>query len=135
MNTQNGTAARPALLLAAALLGLAAGTAHAGEGARMPPQWNVVGNPFPYAAPQSRTVAAPPAFDTGSQAFPASDGVRTSIVVGQEMPPNNSEGAMQTANSLPPGYAAGAVTYFAGKAPVAQPHQTAGLAGAGRGRF
>jgi len=58
------------ILAAAAVLGLAAGAAHAGEGARMPPQWNVVGNPFPYAASQSRTIAAAPALDTGSAGLP-----------------------------------------------------------------
>ena len=128
MRNQNKTAAMRTLILAtAAVLGLAAGTASAAEGTRMPPQYNVVGNPFPYSAPQSRVTAAPPSFDTGSQAYPASDGQAMPVVVGQEIPPNNSEGAMQTANSLPRGYAAGEVTFLAGAAPAAQAQQSAGL--------
>jgi len=116
-------------------LGLAAGTAYAGEGGQMPPQWNVVGNPFPYAAPQSRTVMAAPALDTGSQAYPATDGARMSLAAGQEIPPNSNEGVMQTANSLPQGYAAGEVTFLAGKAPAAPAHQTAALTRSGSGRM
>ncbi len=119
------------LILAAAVLGLAAGAAHAGEGARMPPQWNVVGNPFPYAASQSRTTTAAPALDTGSQAYPAADGAGAAFVTGQEIPPNSSEGVMQTANSLPPGFASGEVTYLAGAPPAAQAQQTAARAGTG----
>ncbi len=119
------------ILAAAAVLGLAAGAAHAGEGARMPPQWNVVGNPFPYAASQSRTIAAAPALDTGSQAYPAADGAGAAFVTGQEIPPNSNEGVMQTANSLPPGFASGEVTYLAGAPPAAQAQQTAARAGTG----
>ena len=123
------------ILATAAVLGLAAGTAHAGEGRQMPPQWNVVGNPFPYAAAQSRTIAAAPALDTGSQAYPATDGARMSLAAGQEIPPNSNEGVMQTANSLPQGYAAGEVTFLAGKAPAAPAHQTAALTRSGGGRL
>ena len=136
MHDQNGATAMKALLLAAAtVLGLASGAAHAGEGSPMRPEWNVVGNPFPYAAPQSRTAAAPPALDTGSQAYPAADGTGMAFAAGQEIPPNNSEGPMQTANSLPPGYAAGAVTFLAGKASAPQPHRSVALARTGNGRF
>ena len=127
MRNQNKTAAMRTLILAtAAVLGLAAGTASAAEVTRMPPQYNVVGNPFPYSAAQSRVTAAPPAFDTGSQAYPASDGQAMPVVVGQEMPPNNNEGTVQTANSLPPGYAAGGATVLAGAVPAARAQQTAG---------
>ena len=94
----------------------------------MPPQYNVVGNPFPYSAPQSRVTAAPPAFDTGSEAFPASDGQAMRVVVGREIPPASNEGIMQTANSLPQGYAAGEVTFLADTGPAAQAQQSAGLA-------
>ncbi len=128
MRNQNKAAAMRTLVLAtAAVLGLAAGTVSAAERTQMPPQYNVVGNPFPYSAPQSRVTAASPSFDTGSQAYPASDGQAMPVVVGQEIPPNNSEGAMQTANSLPQGYAAGEVTFLAGAAPAAQAQQSAGL--------
>jgi len=128
MLNQNKTAAMKTLILAtAAVLGLAAGTASAAEATRVPPQYNVVGNPFPYSAAQSRVSAAPPSFDTGSQAFPASDGQAMPVVVGQEIPSNSSEGVMQTANSLPQSYAAGEVTFLAGAAPAAQARQSASL--------
>lgn len=126
MQNQNGPVAMKALILAA-VLGFAAGTASAAEAARVPQQYNVVGNPFPYSARQSRMTAVPPSFDTGSQAFPTSDGQAMRVAVSQEIPPNSNEGVMQTANSLPQGYAAGEVTFLAGKAPAAQAQQSAGL--------
>lgn len=134
MHTENGNAAMRTLLLATAVLGLASGAAHAGEGGRMPPRWNVVGNPFPYAAAQARTVAAPPALDTGSQAYPAADGTGMTFAADQEIPPNNNEGPMQTANSLPPGYAPGEVTFLAGTPPASKPHRTVVLAHTGSSR-
>jgi len=39
-----------------------------------PPTRGGVGNPFPYSAPQTRAIAAAPALNTGSQAYPAADG-------------------------------------------------------------
>lgn len=42
---------------------------------------------------------------------------------------------MQTANSLPPGYAGGALTFLAGKAPAAQDQQTAAVVRTGSGHF
>ena len=118
-----GTTAKTLLLAAAAVFG--AGTAFAADGAPTPPQYTVVGNPFPYAAPQSATSAAPPASDTGSDAYPAADGPREALTVGQEIPPISSEGLMQTANSLPPGYADSQVTFMAGHPPANEGQQAA----------
>lgn len=56
------------LLATVAALGIASSAFAAST--PMPPQYNQVGNPFPYAAPTSSMAAAPAALDTGSQGYP-----------------------------------------------------------------
>src|SRR5438309_8037130 len=96
------------LLLTAAVLGVSAGTALAAS----PPQYNVVGNPFPMRTTMTEVVAAPPASDTGSQGYQSS-AARYAVapVDGRLLPTNGSQGIVQTANSLPPGFEQGTPAY------------------------
>jgi hypothetical protein len=94
------------LFAAASMLSLSAGTALA------TPPYHVVGNPFPFTAPSTSVVAAPPGTDTGSEAYQSSaPGHAVPTMEGQVLPPNGSNGIVQTANSLPPGFERGMVTY------------------------
>jgi hypothetical protein len=115
--------AMKSLLLATAILSLSVGAAFAGEGN---------GNPFPFAAsgamvadmpltpqqqtgttpmmtknppnsvPQGKTAMASATRQYGSVSFTAGAGV---------LPTNGSQGAVQTADSLPPGFQNGTVAY------------------------
>jgi hypothetical protein len=104
------------LVAAATMLSLSAGTALAA----LPPQYNVVGNPFPFSAratfPSTMStadvVAEPPANVTGSQAYQNSGpGYAVAVVDGRVLPINGSNGIVQTANSLPRGFEHGTPTY------------------------
>jgi hypothetical protein len=76
------------------------------------PQYNVVGNPFPFRTAMTEVVAAPPAIDTGSDHYQSSaPGHAAPVVDGQVLPTNGSNGIVQTANSLPLGFERGTVTY------------------------
>jgi hypothetical protein len=100
------------MLLTAAVLGLSAGAALAGS----PPPYNVVGNPFPMRTTMSDVVAAPPGNDTGSQSYQSSaPRYAVAPVDGRLLPTNGSQGIVQTANSLPPGFAQGTPTYAQGQ--------------------
>lgn len=94
------------LLAAAAALTLITGTAIAGEGK---------GEPFPFRA-AGLTVSASPALhaDTGSAAYPDVTGrpAQLQAAINPDLiPPNGSEGSVQTANSLPAGSSEGTVAY------------------------
>jgi hypothetical protein len=98
------------LFAAAVALSLSAGTASAA------PPYNVVGNPFPLSAPSTSIVATPPASDTGSQAYQGSGPDHAALVFeGQVLPTNGSNGIVQTANSLPPGFQRGVAAYTQGQ--------------------
>jgi len=94
------------LLAAAALFGLALAPAMAGEGQ---------GNPFPGnfgTLTVSRSL--PQVADTGSQAYPDFTGRPGSdlpSLMAEVLPTDGSEGAVQTANSLPKGAEDGTVVY------------------------
>ena len=93
------------LRVALAALSLVA-AAHAGEGN---------GEPFPSSVPGLTTVS-PRAYaaDTGSAAFPDLAGRPSWMVAAggvDVLPSNGSEGAVQTANSLPRGALDGTVAY------------------------
>ena len=83
-------------LIATAALSLLAGAAFAGEGN---------GDPFPYSAPgqvvslKNYKQAAPAKQNPYPFTVPG-----TPMVIGQILPTNGSAGAVQTANSLPPGF-------------------------------
>jgi hypothetical protein len=90
------------LLAAAAVLSLPVGAALAAS------PYNVLGNPVPFSAPATSVVAAPPSSDTGSQAYQGSaPGPALPVVEGTVLPTNGSDGIVQTANSLPPGFERG----------------------------
>jgi hypothetical protein len=94
------------LFAAASMLSLSQGTALAA------PPYHVKGNPFPFTAPSTSVLAAPPGTDTGSEAYQSSPpGRAVPAMEGQVLPPNGSNGIVQTANSLPPGFQRGMVTY------------------------
>jgi hypothetical protein len=94
------------LFAAASMLSLSEGTALAA------PLYHVVGNPFPFTAQSTSVVAAPPGADTGSEAYQSSaPGRAVPAMEGQVLPPNGSNGIVQTATSLPPGFERGMVTY------------------------
>ncbi len=94
------------LLAAAALFGLALAPAMAGEGQ---------GNPFPgNFGTLTVTRSLPQVADTGSQAYPDFTGRPGSdlpSLMAEVLPTNGSEGAVQTANSLPSGAEDGTVAY------------------------
>jgi hypothetical protein len=94
------------LLAAVALLGLALAPAMAGEGQ---------GNPFPSNfGTLTITRSLPQVADTGSQAYPDLTGRPGSdlpSLMAEVLPANGSEGAVQTANSLPRGAEEGMVAY------------------------
>ena len=91
----------------AALLIASASVARAGEGN---------GDPFPFRAPGVTNVVSPQTYavDTGSAAYPDFTG-RSSWTVAaggaDALSANGSEGAVQTAKSLPQGFAEGTVAY------------------------
>ena len=88
------------ILIAATALSLVAATAIAGEGG---------GNPFPFAAPPVTTDNAnyKQAASALQNPFPyRTPGVAVTMSV---LPTNGSEGAVQTANSMPPHFEDGAV--------------------------
>ena len=92
-------------LIAASLLALAmgVGVAHAeGEGN---------GNPFPNTEAGHFVVANQVLSDTGSESIPHFGGRTTALTQGDLLPANGSEGAVQTANSLPVGAEEGTVAY------------------------
>ncbi len=93
------------LLAAAALSLITATTARAGEGN---------GEPFPFHAPGVTTYVpfATYAADTGSAAYPDLAGRSSQVVTAGNsdlLPTVGSEGAVQTANSLPHGFEDGTV--------------------------
>ena len=94
------------LLTAAALFGLALAPALAGEGN---------GNPFPgNFGTLTTTGTLPQVADTGSNAYPDITGRAGSdlpSLMAEVLPANGSEGAVQTANSLPRGAEEGTVAY------------------------
>ncbi len=99
------------LLLAAATaiaFGLGLAPTFAGEG---------LGEPFPNTAISytSQSTAAPQSFaDTGSNAYPSVAGRPGSdlpSLAGDVLPTNGSQGAVQTANSLPAHFEEGTVAY------------------------
>ncbi len=112
---------KSAFLAMVAVFGLTTGAALAAEGN---------GNPFPFQAP-GQVTANPLTSDTGSQAYPNfAVGEPVPVIEGQVLPQNGSEGSVQTANSLPPGFENGTAAYeeaqrvaryFASQAPTA-PH-------------
>lgn len=109
-------------LIAAAILALSAGTALAGEGA---------GNPFPFSAPNGAVADVPVAVQqmTGQTPLLTKNPPNSvpygwrdmttamrqyataPIMGGNVLPTNGSQGAVQTANSLPSGFEAGTVPY------------------------
>ncbi len=89
------------ILAVAGALSLVAGTAFAGEGN---------GEPFPFQG-TTQVVANAVASDTGSQAYPSSSGLSIVVTAGGTLPTNGSQGAVQTANSLPRGFENGTVAY------------------------
>lgn len=97
---------RTTLLAAAALFGLALAPALAGEGQ---------GNPFPgNFGTLTVTRSLPQVADTGSQAYPDFTGRAGSdlpSLMAEVLPTDGSEGAVQTANSLPRGAEDGTVVY------------------------
>ncbi len=95
------------LLTAVALFGLALAPALAAEGN---------GDPFPgnYGTITTTTRVLPQVADTGSAAYPnfvGRPGSDLPNLVGEVLPTNGSEGAVQTANSLPRGAEEGTVAY------------------------
>ena len=52
-------------------------------------------------------VSSPALADTGSERYQVFAGPSVPVVSGQVLPPNGSEGIVQTANSLPPGFLIG----------------------------
>lgn len=78
-----------------------AGTAFAGEGN---------GNPFPFQG-TAQVVANSVANDAGSQGYPSYSGSPVIVTAGGTLPTNGSQGAVQTANSLPRGFENGTVAY------------------------
>ena len=56
-------------------------------------------------------VPAPALADTGSERYQGFAGPSVPVVSGQVLPPNGSEGIVQTANSLPPGFLIGTPEY------------------------
>jgi len=94
---------------AAAMLSLSVGAALAAP----PPQYNVVGNPFPFRTAMTEVVAAPPAIDTGSQAYQSSaPGYTQAVIYTKVLPVTGSNGIVQSPNSLPPGFERGMVAYM-----------------------
>ena len=93
-------------LTVAALFGLALVPAFAGEGN---------GNPFPgNFGTLTTTQTFPQVADTGSNAYPDITGRPGSdlpSLMAEVLPANGSEGAVQTANSLPRGAEEGTVAY------------------------
>ena len=63
--------------------------------------------------PTAATIfSAPSRFDVGSESYPGfSTGSAVPIVAGGILQPNGSEGIVQTANSLPPGFMNGTPQY------------------------
>lgn len=92
---------------AAALSLLAATAAHAESEGN--------GEPFPFRAPGMTAVTSPTyAADTGSAAYPDLTGRPSQVVTAggpDVLPANGSEGAVQTANSLPRSAMEGTVAY------------------------
>ena len=92
------------VLTTAAVLGVSASVAFAAS----PPQYNVVGNPFPMRTSMADVLSTPPAIDVGSQSYQNSGpGHTVAPVEGQVLPINGGNGIVQTANSLPPGFEQG----------------------------
>ena len=94
------------ILAAAAALMLNTGTALAGEGE---------GEPFPFRAPGLTTSVNPAVHaNTASEPYPDLAGYPTQIEAAINpdlVPPNSSEGIIQTAASLPRGFSDGMVAY------------------------
>jgi hypothetical protein len=91
-------------ILAAAALGQAAvntTSVFAGEGN---------GAPFPPAASGTSVVSSPLTVDTGSQAYPAFANTGARVTFGGVLASNGSAGVVQSANSLPSGWADGTAT-------------------------
>ena len=88
--------------LAISALALMIGTAHAESEGN--------GDPFPNAAPRA-VVANQVLSDTGSETTPHYGRAIAVLTQGDLLPTNGSEGAVQTANSLPTGAAEGTVAY------------------------
>ena len=73
--------------------------------AEPPPQYNVVGNPFPNRTSMADVVAAAPANDAGSEGYQTSEsGHAVAADEGLVLPTNGGNGIVQTANSLPRGF-------------------------------
>lgn len=89
------------ILVAASLFALMMGAAQAGEGN---------GEPFSNTTAHS-VVANQVLSDTGSESAPAYGPGVTVLTQGDVLPTNGSEGVVQTANSLPPGFEDGTVAY------------------------
>jgi hypothetical protein len=56
-------------------------------------------------------LSAPPLRDSGSETYQGLGGPSVPIVSGQVLPPNGSEGIVQSANSAPPGFMNGTPEY------------------------
>jgi hypothetical protein len=90
------------LLAAVAAFGFAAGAVQAGEGNQ---------DPFPPATDGTQVVSSPATPDTGSEAYPIFSGPTVPVISGGVLPSNGSEGIVQSANSLPRGFADGTPAY------------------------
>ena len=69
------------------------------------------GEPFPNYAAGDTVIANPVLSDTGSQATPSYGPGVTVLTQGDVLPTDGSNGVLQTANSLPPGFEDGTVAY------------------------
>jgi hypothetical protein len=90
------------ILVAASLLALLTGVARAAEGNS---------EPFPNHASTGQVVANQIVSDTGSQASPSFGPGVIALTQGDMLPANGSNGIVQTANSLPPGFEEVTVAY------------------------
>ncbi|MBV8068937.1 MAG: hypothetical protein JO270_03465 [Acidobacteriaceae bacterium] len=99
------------MLVAISALGMAGTAAFAA-----PPSYNVGGNPFPFRAPGTTTIPAPGRFDTGSESYPSLAASGVSPAEGYHvLSTTGSESPVQSANSVPPNFFRGTVTYYQDK--------------------
>ena len=93
------------IVIAATVAALSlATTAFAGEGN---------GDPFPFRAPASSFSASSPARDTGSAQYQGYTLAQPSATFSNAtLPENGQDGPVQTANSLPAGFANGTAAYM-----------------------
>ena len=95
------------IIAAVAVLGLSFAPAFAAEGNSEPFANNTT-------TAGTRIIRQPQALDTGSAQYPnvvGRPGSNLPLLAGNVLPSNGSEGAVQTANSLPRGFEQGTVVY------------------------